>query len=213
MTTRQVVQAGQTDATLGHLMDELQRLFGTVIGESDLTLFVTLYVQDAYPADLILLAASEAAANGAKRARYVEKILATWQQAGISDCTSADRYLKAQAERTAREQALAKRMGLAGADPFTSADKRKISSWYEDFNYADEMIDTARLAAGDKAADVKYLHGILKKWHGKGFATARDVQQSGEGANLRATRTTAETSEDVLMQNTGYVPMKKRSKT
>lgn len=213
MTTREVVQAGKKDPTLGFLLDELQRLFGAVIGESDVNLFVTLYVQDGYPADLILLAASEAAANDAKRARYVEKILGTWRQAGIHDCAAADRHLKLHAERTRREKELARRMGLQGADPFTYADKKKIATWFEDYAYDYEMIDTARMAAGDKASDVKYLHGVLKKWHGQGHQTARDVTMSGESANMRAMRNTVATAsaDDILMNGGDYVPMKKRS--
>lgn len=208
MTTGEVVRAGQADPTLGAMLDELQRLFGCVIGEGDVNVFVSLYVQDGYTADLILLAASEAVANGARRARYVDKILSSWRQDGIADCAAADAYLKLQAERAQREKKLAKRMGFAGGDPFSYADKKKIAQWFEDFGYDLDMIDLARLTAGDKAGDVKYLHAILKKWYAKGHRTLRDVQQAGEGANMRAMRETPSTTN--LLDTSDYVPLKKR---
>lgn len=210
MTTGEVVRAGKADPTLGAMLDELQRLFGTVIGEGDVNVFVSLYVQDGYTADLILLAASEAVANDARRARYVDKILSSWRQAGITDCAAADAYLKLQAERAKREKKLAKHMGFAGGDPFSFADKKKIALWFEDYGYDMEMIDLARLTAGDKGGDVKYLNAILKKWYANGYHTPRDVQQAGEGANMRAMRTDGPTRSDPLMDAANYVPLKKR---
>ena len=209
-TTREMMSVCKDDPMLGAMTDELQRLFGAVIGENDMNIFVSLYVQDSYTADMILLAASEAVVNGAKRARYVEKILSTWRQAGINDCSAADAWLKLQAERAQRETALAKSMGYPGDDPFTFADKKKIAQWFEDFGYDHEMIGMAQLAAGDKGKEPKYLHAILKKWHAKGHRTPRDVQQSGEGSNLRATRQSPESMGGNLMNAVDYVPLKKR---
>lgn len=211
MTTGEVVRAGKADPTLGSMLDELQRLFGSVLGENDVNIFVSLYVQDGYPADLILMAASEAAANSAlRRGSYTERILANWHLAGINSCAAADTYLKLQAQRAVREKALAAQMGYTGGDPFSFADKKKIAQWFEEFLFDVDMIETARLAAGDKAGDVKYLHPILKKWHAKGYRTARDVQQGGEGANLRAMRETDAPRKDILMEAVEYVPLRKR---
>lgn len=208
LTTSEVVKAGRADAMLGGLLDELQRLFGCVIGEGDINLFVTLYVCDGHSADLILLAASEAVANGAKKAAYVEKILATWRENGIIDCASADSYLKLQAQR---EQLVAEIAALMGVAPgmFTFAEKKKIIQWVEEYGYGSEMIEAARLAAGDKRNEVKYLGGILKKWSAKGFKTPREVQQADENYNIRVVRPEGGQGADIL-ESAAYVPLNRR---
>ncbi len=210
MTTAEVVKAGQADPTLGLLLGELQRLFGAVLGKNDTAIFVTLYAQDGYPADLILTAASRAAAYGVTRAGYVESILRDWRRQGIDDCAKADRYLKLLAEREAREAELARHMGLAG-EAFTLAERKKIAQWHEEYGYGLEMIEAARLAAGEQRNEVKYLGGILKKWHAKGYKSPRDVRQGEEGQNLRVSRQAAKApGKDALAGARDYVPMKRR---
>lgn len=210
MTTRQVVAAGAADPTLGWLLEELQRLFGAVLGQSDANLFVTLYKQDGFDADLVLLAATVAKREGAQRkAGYTQKVLFSWREAGITNSAMADRYLKLLDERQGREKQLALMMGLEW-DPFTRADKKKIAVWFEEYGYGFDMVDAARLTAGDKRNSVAYLAGVLKKWYGKGYRTVREVQQGDENKNLRVFREDAG-GEDLLQSAAHYVPMKKRN--
>lgn len=212
LNTREAVRAGEADPALAVLLGEVQRLFGAVIGESDVNLFVTLYAVDKYPVDLILMATVEAVTRGVKRARYIEKILQDWRSKGIDDCAAADRYLKQLAAREERERKLAGQMGLAW-DPFTLADKRKIAQWFEEYGYDFEMVEAARMAAGERQNEVKYLAGVLKKWHGKGYTSPKEVQQAGEIRNLRVSggREIAP-EEDLLAQTGGYVPLNKTKK-
>lgn len=214
MSSREVVQAGQADPTLGFLLEELQRIFGTVIGENDTSILVGLYAIDGFAPDLILLAASETVSNGSKRARYVEKILLSWRESGIHDCTAADKYLKLQHERAQKEEELARRMNFATSKPFTFAERKKIALWFEEYQYDFEMIEAARMTSGDKANDVNYLAGILKKWNAKGYKTPREVHAGGESYNMRPGKNTAAApADDILMNAAEYVPLQKRSKS
>ncbi len=209
LTTREAVKAGEADPVLGMLLGELQRVFGAVIGEKDTNAYVSLYVVDGFAADLILVAASEAAARGISRAAYVDKVLMDWRRQGINDCAAADAHLRLLAKREAREQALARAMGLEG-DPFTLAEKRKIAVWHEEYGYDEDMIEAARMAAGDKHSEVKYLAGILKNWNAKGYQSPRDVQQGDTGRNLRVTGTARIAPEnDILSAPAEYVPLAK----
>lgn len=213
LTTRQAVAAGRENPELAWLLEELQRLFGTVLGQSDVNLFVTLYAQDGFDADLILLASALAKAESAQRkAAYVQRILFNWREMDITDCTTADRYLRLLSERETNEKALAQAMGLEW-DPFSRADKKKIAVWFEEYGYSLDMIEAARLAAGEKRNSVAYLAGILKKWQGKGYRTPRDVQQGDENRNIRVFRQDAPTggSSDLLADITDFVPMEKRN--
>ena len=210
MTTRQTTEAGRANPRLGELLGELQRVFGGVISAQDINIFVTLYAQDAFDPGMILLAASDTVSRGATRASYVEKMLFTWRREGINDYAAADRHLRLLAARKVREKEVAALMGLK-EDPFTVKEKKKISSWYEEYNYGIEMISAARTAAGEKCNDVLYLSGILKKWYAKGYTTARDVQQGDTNKNVRiqGSRQGILPQDDVLMQQEAYVSMQK----
>lgn len=210
MTTAQVVQAGRENATLGRLLDELQRLYGAVIGESDINLYATLYTQDGFAPEMILMAGCLAVKNNARRARYVEKVLQNWQANGINDAAAADAHMKLLEQREENERLLAGAMGLQG-DPFTLADKKKIALWFEDYGYGMEMIEAARRVAGEKRNDVKYLAGILKQWQAKGYRTVRQVNSGDENHNLRNFRQTPAAGKNPMNEAARYTPMKKRS--
>jgi len=213
LTLHEATRAGEADPLLAMLLKELQRIYGGVIGPKAISLFASLYAQDGFSVDLILMAASYAAGKSITSARYVETVLENWRRAGINDAAAADGQLKLMAGREAREAALAQQMGLAG-DAFTLAEKRKIAQWYEEYGYGPEMIEAARLAAGDKRNEVKYLAGILKKWHAKGYQAPKDIQQGDDSRNLRveSSRRAQVAQDDILAQAAAYVPMKRGPK-
>lgn len=184
LTTPEVAKAGKKDPMLGRLVGELQRIFGGVVSQSDINIFVTLYAEDKFPADLILIAATHCASQKKASARYIEKVLFGWRKDGIDTCEQADQYLRLLAQREKREKQMA---GIFQTDvaAFTLAERRRIAEWFEEFGYGREMIQSARLVAGENAGNVRYVAGILKNWHGKGYRTPNDVQRSQENANIR----------------------------
>ena len=213
LTTAQASQAAQEDTTLAALYGEVQRIFGGVVSQSDYNIFATLYMEDQIPADLILLASSYSAAQGKASARYIEKLLLAWRRDGITTSSEADAYLQVLAKRQKHESDVAKLLGLPAAS-LTLAERRRITSWYEDFGYGKKMIESARLAAGDKSEDIAYLNGILKKWNGKGYRNPRDVQQGEDNRNLmvQTSRGSIAPEEDILLNAQGYVPLHRKAK-
>ncbi|MFV0412667.1 MAG: DnaD domain protein, partial [Oscillospiraceae bacterium] len=210
LTTAEVARAAGQDAVLPFLFSEIQRIFGGVVSQADYNVLSTLYLEDKIPADLILLGSAHSAAQGKASARYIEKLLLSWRREGIVTCQQADQYLQTLEQRRKREQEVAKLLGLP-AETFTLAERRKIAAWYEEYGYGEKMIEAARLAAGDKQNDIGYLNGILRKWHGKGYAAVQDMQQAEGARNLRVqgSRAAIAPEDDILMNATGYVPLQR----
>lgn len=203
----QVTDAACVNPVLSALLLELQRLWGGALSPRETSHFAGLFLQNNFDADLILTASLEAINNNAKAPAYVEKILFSWREANINNVADADKYLQLLALRQTREKTLAQDMGLKW-DPFTLADKKKISLWFEEYNFDLPMIQAARIAAGQRSKDVKYLAGILKKWFACGYTSPKDLQHSDEGRNIRASRATG--GEDILANTIGYTPIKRR---
>lgn len=216
LTMQEVASAGESDAVLGGMLTELQRIFGGIISPGDMSVFVTLYAADGVPADLILLAAAHFASKGKYSARYLEKVLLSWRRDGIADYASAEAHLKLLAQRERREKKVATLLNLP-VDTLTLAERRRIAQWYEEFGYNTKMLEAARLVAGDKHDDILYISGILRKWYGKGYRTPKDVQQNEESRNVRVQggaqpdgKTTAPAGSGILGNVDEYVPLKQR---
>ncbi len=210
MHTAQANQAVGRDPVLGAMMQELQRIFGGVVNQKEYDIYCTLYCQDGFAADLILMAAMYCAAEQKCGASRVERTLLAWQKAGIDDCAAADSYLRLLAGRETRYQTLSALFGQKKPG-FTAAERRMIDSWYEEFGYDDEMVEAARLAAGEKENEVRYLNGILKKWCAKGYATAADMRRGEEGSNLSVQSGKKSLSaEEDLLQNTFFNPIRRK---
>lgn len=186
LTTAEVTAAAQTDAAIAGLVQECQRLMGGVVTQADTNIFVSMYLSDGMPVDMILLGVAHFAAKGKRSARYIERALLGWQRDGIDSGEAAERYLQLLEQRALREQETAELFGLADAK-FTKAESRAIADWYESFGYDAAMIAEAIAYAGEKKS-VKYVNGILRAWHTRGYQTVRDVmaESARQAENIRA---------------------------
>ena len=176
MTSTEVAAAAHNDPAIAALVQECQRLMGGVITQADTNILVSLYVADGLPVDFILLGVAHFVSLGKRSARYIEKALLGWQVEGIDTVEAAERYLKLLALRSEREAEVARLFRLKDAK-FTKAEQRAIAVWYEDFQYDESMIVEAIAYAGEKSS-VRYVNGILRAWHSKGYRTVRDVMSS-----------------------------------
>lgn len=196
------------DPTLGALVKEMQYTTGSLLGHADVSRLFTLYDVDKFPADLILMAAHQCAVEKKGGMVQVERRLFLWRREGIACCEDADRYLKLQQQRAENEEKTAKLLGMA-QPVFTLAERRRIAKWYEEFHFGQDMIEAARMAAGEKQNDVKYLHKILEKWHAQGLNSPRQLQQAQGATNLRVQRA-APKAETGARSSAVYVPLAKR---
>ncbi len=180
LSTPEVARAAQADPAIRELLQECQSIWGSVVPQGDANIFASLYASDGMPVDLILLCTAHCAAQGRRSARYVEKVLFSWQREGITTADAAERHLDLLSRRAAHEQEVAKLLG-AETPAFTKAEGRAIAGWYEDLGYGADVIAEAIATAGE-GKSVRYIGGILRKWHAKGYRTVKDVLVAGREA-------------------------------
>lgn len=199
LTADQLRLAALRDPTVSMLAAEAQACLGRALGQKEVQRVVSLYVNEGIPAEVILLCAAYNAAGGRCSVAQLERELDRWSQAGVCTGEDAERHLKLLAARRRHEETVAGLLGLA-AESLTQADKNCVRRWYEEYRYDDAMVAEAALHAGANR-DVKYLNGILKSWHGKGWRTPADARGAGrlEGSNVRVDRA-APTGDDLLLR-------------
>lgn len=179
LSTPEVTLAAGRDPAIATLVQECQRVMGSIITQADTNVLVSLYVTDGLPVDLIILAVAHFTAQGHASARYIEKALLGWQRDGIDTYAAAERYLRQEEQRTVWTTHAAELLGLPDGK-CSKAERLKIASWYEEMCFDDAMVAEAIAWAGEKKT-VAYVHGILRKWYAAGYRTVRDVLNANTG--------------------------------
>lgn len=197
LTAEELRLAALRDPVVSMLATEAQSYLGKALGQKDIQRLVSLYVNESVQPEVILLCAAHIAAQGRHSVGQLERELDRWAEAGVTSGQEAEQYLQLLAQREKHEQAAAALLGIAAAD-LTMADKRCIRRWYEEYRYGDAMVEEAILHAG-AGKDAKYVNGILKSWHAKGWRTPADARGAGqlEGSNIRVDRA-APSGNDIL---------------
>lgn len=190
LTQEEMNLAALRDPIIATLTAEAQQNLGRALGPKDTQRLVSLYVNESYAPEVILLCCAHLAAGGRAGIAALERELARWRDAGVETGEEAERYLQLLDARAKREAAVAGLLGLA-PDSLRLADRRMIRRWYEEYGFDDAMVREAAAHAEDKK-EIRYLNGILKSWHGRGYTTPQQVRGGGAlaAANLRVDRKT-----------------------
>lgn len=188
LTADQLRLAALRDPTVSMLAAEAQHCLGKALGQKDIQRVVSLYVNESIPAEVILLCAAHIAGEGRHSVAQLERELDRWVQAGVNTGEDAERHLHLLAARVRHENTVAELLGIQPGG-LTMADKNCVRRWYEEYAFDDAMVAEAILHAG-AGKDAKYVNGILKSWHGKGWRTPADTRGAGglEGSNIRVDR-------------------------
>ncbi len=185
--TASVLLAALDDPQVAVLCGEAQAALGRALGRSELQRLVGLYLNDGWPTDVVLLACSEAARQGRHTVASVARELARWREEGVESGEDAERYLRRQTLREERWAAAAALFGTeAGA--LTRWEKDAVTRWHEDWQMAPELIEEALLHAEGKRS-IRYVDGILRRWHAQGITDIAAVRGKGQlaGSNILAT--------------------------
>ena len=188
LTQEEMNLAALRDPMVSMLTSEAQASLGKAFGPKDCQRLVSLYVNDGWPVEVILLCCAHIAGQDWHTIAALDQELRHWRAAGVETGEDAEKHLNLLALRAMRETHVAEVLKI---DPkaLQLAERRMIDRWYEQMGFGDEMIDEAVLNADGKN-EVRYLNGILKGWYGKGWRTLQDVRGGGAltGNNLRVDR-------------------------
>ncbi len=179
-----------------------QDILGRTLSSGDITILASLMFVDGISVEILALGIAHCAVEKKKpNLRYIEKMMKGWLEDGVSDLASAELHL----ERLERNQNLKQNVAaIIGVDSITYAESLLVLKWYDDFNFDDKMIKEALLFAGEKRS-VRYINGILKRWHEQGLKTVKEVRAANTGSNINVVKTIA-AKDDVMIKNRATVP-------
>ncbi len=176
LNTQQVAKAASENKKISFLLQECQRLLGGVVTQGDCNIFASMYISDAMPIDMILLGVAHFAAKGKRNARYIERALLSWQREGINSGSAAEQYLNDIIKNEEYVKRVLTVFAVQGMKA-SKADSALICEWFEVFGYDEAMISEALAHAGDKKT-IRYVNGILRRWHSEGYKNLKDLMQA-----------------------------------
>ena len=173
-----------TDPYVAVLCEEAQTALGKALGRGEMLRLVTLYLEDGWKPDVILLCCAEVARQGRHTVAAVGRELANWRADGIETGEDAERHLK---RIQLREGWFAETTALFGVavTALTKWERGAVTRWHEEWHYAADMIEEALLHA-DKHRTIRYVDGILRSWRAQGITTLAAARGQGQltGSNI-----------------------------
>ncbi len=173
--TSEVIATMSSDPGVQALGKNLQLIFGSSLSEKYTNQFISLYLEDGMPVDVILpLAQHNVDKTGVDNPAYIIKIIRSWQKKHkFTSGSDVDSFLALVAEREKFYAKVGEIFSIS-PDKLTSSEKTVIDRWKEKYNMSFEMIAESFDRAGEKA-DIKYCDGMLKSWNRKGYKTPKDL--------------------------------------
>ena len=194
--TSDVIAKMSSDPGVQALGKNLQLIFGSSLSEKHTNQFISLYLEECIPVDVILpLAQHNVDKTGINEPAYIIKIIRSWHKKHkFTNGSEVDSFLALMAER---EKVYAKvgEIFSISADKLTSSEKTVIDRWQEKYNMSFEMIAESFDRAGEKA-DIKYCDGILKSWSRKGYKTPKDL--ADEIINITQSKRNIDSQDDFV---------------
>ena len=200
----EVIATMAADPGVKALCQNLQIIFGSSLSENYTNQFVSLYLEENIPVDVILPIAQHYISLEEYSPAYILKVIRSWQKKyKFENGADVDEYLALQENRSRVYEKVCKIFGLDAAKLKTS-EKTIINRWQEKYNMSFDMIEESFIRAGNLAG-IAYCNGILKNWSQKGYKTPKDLES--EISNITQSKRNIDSQDDLIIKNITNVPV------
>lgn len=172
--TSEIVATLSSDPGVRALVKNLQLIFASSLSEKYTNKFLSLYLEESIPVDVILQISQHYVTTGIDNPAYIIKVIRSWHsKLGLNSGKAVDEYL-ALVEKREKVYAKVCEIFKISIEKLKSSEKKLIDRWQENLNMSFEMIEESYIRAGSLAS-IPYCNGILKAWSQKGYKTPHDL--------------------------------------
>ncbi|MCH5296772.1 MAG: DnaD domain protein [Ruminococcus sp.] len=165
------------DEELALLVNEAQSTFGKTLSNSDISTLLMLKDTCGLPLDVILMLIQYCISIGKGNMRTVEKIGIGWADDGIYTLEAADNKIR-QIKQTSKNFAVVSSVfGISNVGTPTKKQLEYGDKWVGEWKFSPEMLREAYERCVDTKGmmNLKYIDGILKRWHANGIRNTNDL--------------------------------------
>ncbi len=173
------------------ILYQVETLFGKTVSPTDMQSLLYIYDTLGFNVDLFEYLIEYCTTLGKKNCRYLEATAIGWYQDGITTRTQAKEQY---AVMSSVCRIFYQTLGIKRTVP-TTIEQEFFKTWTKDFGYGDDIIREAcrRAVIHTTNPTIKYVNGILTKWHGAGVKTLSDIEREDKAhADEKAAKTTAQ---------------------
>ncbi len=206
LSAQEILQVSSDHPEIEMLVNQLQKIYGSAVNEKITNKYISLYLLDNIPVEVILILAQHFTSMG-KEANYTIKVIQNYfEKKGITSAEKAEEYIATEDRRNKAYESVCHIFSL-DKDKLTSSEKTMINGWFESLNMGEEMIKSAFESAASNAS-IRYCNGILKSWSQKGYRTPDDIQEQYTFNSL--TGKNIDDDNDLILKGMNIVPVFKK---
>ena len=204
LSSEEIINISQTVPDIGILASQLQNIYGKALNEKVMNGFISLYLQENIPVDVILTVAMHLRPTE-KGPSYAIKVIESWfTKYGVTDGAKAEGYIALLEKRKLNYKAVGNIFAL-DSEKLNSSEKTIIDAWFERLNMSLDMISCA-FEAGGANSGIRYCNGILKSWANKGYKVPGDLENEVSN-NIPLSPKNIDAQDDLILQGMSVVPV------
>lgn len=203
LSAQEILQISQDHPEIEILVNHIQKIYGQALNEKDTNKFISLYLQENVPVEVILVLAVHLAPIQKGPAYTARVILNLFEKKGITSAEKAEEYIATEEKRSKAYTAVCNIFSL-DKDKLTNSEKTIINAWYESLGMGEDMIKAAFETARGNAS-IRYCNGILKSWSQKGYRKPDDIQENYSFNSL--TGKNIDDDNDLILKGMNIVPV------
>ena len=180
-----VVQRIKNSDEIYSLIQEAQNILGRLLSSGDNAVLIMLHDNEGLPVDVILMLLQYAVSINKSNIRYIEKTGINWALTGIDTVAKAEQKIQNLNRLNMFWRKFENLIGIEHRSP-TSTEEEIILKWYDKWHYNEDLIKHAyEICINTKGKYIiKYMDGIIKKWHSQEINTLEQLKSQDLNNNL-----------------------------
>lgn len=176
--SEQLAAAIDSVPNMKSLVDYCQKRFGKIFSPAQLSTLYSFYDNLGFGVDSIMLVAEHCCIIEKPSLGYMERIIHTLSDSGITEYADVEKNLAARLNYTTQEGKLRKLCGFTSRE-LSPSEKKIIGVWFNEWNIDFALVEKAYGITVDRIAkpSLKYMNTILTNWHEQGIADPSQVDE------------------------------------
>lgn len=166
-----------------NILYQTEMYFGQPLTQSDVRSLLYINNNLSFSYELMEYLIEHCVSMGKKNMRYIESVALDWSRKGIKTVNDAKDAITNFNEKY---MAVFKQLGITGRLP-VAGETEIIDAWYDVYLFDTEMIIEAckrAVEAKPQAVSLKYVDGILSKWHEKNIHTISELNEADKNRSF-----------------------------
>lgn len=167
------------NTSIRKMFDEIENLFGRPVNPNDKRKIIDWLKKYKLKPDVMLQAFTYCIKNkNITTFSYIEKVAASWHDAGVTDMDSLSAYLETKNDRFHVYSRISKALGF-NYRSLTENEMKTIDRWIDEWKFTMDMILKA-LENSTKISNpnINYFNSILENWFKKGFKKTNEIKET-----------------------------------